>query len=64
VKTKTDGEIRFPTREEFAAYERVRRGGRFNVITEAGYAAYEAGLTHERYTAVLRCYGEAKRRYG
>lgn len=51
------------TRDEFLAYERVRRGGKFNMITEQGQAARKAKLSPERYRAVMKQYTEARQAY-
>lgn len=52
------------TEEEFMAYERVRVTGDFNMITQSKWAAISAGLTLERYWAVLGNYGKARELYG
>ncbi len=41
------------TREEFEAYERIRKSGAFNMATEAREAARRAGLSYERYWEVI-----------
>lgn len=46
------------TKKEFEAYERVRKGGRFNMITDLYDAARAARLSNERYVRVMRYYTE------
>lgn len=52
------------TEAEFRAYERVRKSGRFNMITQSRYAAAAAGLSNERYRTVSLWYSEARKKYG
>jgi hypothetical protein len=47
---------KLPPREDFEAYERVRRGGEFNMITEWPAAAKAASLSREEYLAVIKNY--------
>ena len=49
--------------ECYKKYERVRRSGRFNMITEANYAAAVAGLTLEDYIFVIKNYSKLKEQY-
>lgn len=51
------------TREEFEAYEKVRQSGDFNMIMEQRDAAATAGLTLDRYRAVMKQYAEARTKY-
>lgn len=44
------------TRDEFEAYEKVRRSGKFNMIMEATDAADAAGLDRDRYMLVIKNY--------
>lgn len=39
-----------------ASYEKVRQSGRYNMITESGYAMRAAGLTREEYFFVIENY--------
>lgn len=52
-----------PTKEEFEAYERVRRSGKWNMFTQAREAANDAGLSFERYRLVLLNYEGCMLRY-
>lgn len=49
-------------------YERVRRSGEYNMITEAYLAAKAAGLNKEEYIEIVKNYGPIKNdieyRYG
>lgn len=54
-----EGEVmteKLPPREHFEAYERVRRSGEFNMITEWPAAAEAAGLSRNEYLAVIKNY--------
>ena len=44
------------TKREFQAYERVRQSGRYNMMTNAGLARRDTGLSQETYYAILRHY--------
>ena len=52
-----------PTKEEFEAYERVRRSGKWNMFTQAREAAEDAELSFERYRLVLLNYEGCMLRY-
>lgn len=52
-----------PTKEEFDAYERVRRSGKYNMFTQAIEASKDAGLSLERYRLVLLNYEGCMLRY-
>lgn len=45
-----------PTKEEFEAFERIRRSGKYNMFTQAIEAAIDAGLSLDRYKLVLLNY--------
>lgn len=49
--------------EMFERYERVRLSGKYNMITECGAAAREAGLTMEQYKQVIASYSDLKAAY-
>ena len=49
--------------ECYKKYERVRQSGRFNMITEANYAAIAAGLSLEEYMFVIKNYNKLKEQY-
>lgn len=51
-------------KEKFERYEKVRRGGRFNMITESSRAAKAAGLSEDDYWEVISNYSELKEKYG
>lgn len=44
------------TKEQFAAYERVRQGGRYNMVMDAQLAMRAARLTHAQYWEIIRNY--------
>lgn len=44
----------------FRAYEKVRQSGKYNMITDAGAAMDESGLTEGEYFAVVENYGHYK----
>lgn len=50
-------------REEFEAYERVRKSGKFNMITDLHGAAREASLLVDRYVQVMRYYDECAKKW-
>lgn len=54
---------KLPPREHFVAYERIRRCGRLNMITEARHAARDAGLLLDEYLAVLKNYEALMKKY-
>lgn len=47
-----------PTREQFEAYVKVQRSGRWNMIMDAKNAAREAGLDLDIYFAVIKNYSK------
>lgn len=49
--------------ECYKKYEQVRQSGRFNMITEANYAAAAAGLSLEEYMFVIKNYNKLKKQY-
>jgi len=51
------------TKEEFDAYERVRKGGGYNMMADAARAMKAAELSSDRYWAVLKNYSEAAKIY-
>ncbi len=52
-----------PTKEEFMAYEAVRKRGNWNMFMEGRQAAAEAGLDFETYTKILFNYSELAKKY-
>ena len=44
----------------FRAYEKVRQSGKYNMITDAGAAMDESGLTEDEYFAVIENYEHYK----
>ena len=46
--------------ENWIKYEKVRRGGKYNMITEGRMAAKEAGLTLNEYSDIIRRYSFIK----
>lgn len=51
------------TKEEFLAYERVRSEGKYNMIMDAKLAMQEAGLSHEKYSLIIKYYSELAEKY-
>lgn len=49
--------------EMYKRYERVRLGGKYNMITEAADAMEEAGLRRDQYLAVIQNYSELRDKY-
>lgn len=47
----------------YCRYEKVRLGGKFNMITEAVDAMKEAGLTQDEYLTVIHHYSEFRDKY-
>ena len=45
-----------PTKEEYEAFDKVRRSGKYNMITEAIEASNEANLSIDLYKLVLLNY--------
>ena len=46
--------------QNFYRYEQVRRGGKYNMITDARLAMAEAGLKAKEYADVISHYSEHK----
>ena len=44
------------SKRQFAAYERVRASGRFNMLTHSANARGEAGLSKTAYNYILKNY--------
>ena len=55
VLREIDGPI---TKDDFAAYERVHRKGGYNMLMQWRQAAQAAGLSPEKYKAILMQYDE------
>lgn len=51
------------TREEFMAYEEVRQGGFYNMITQGRMAAEAAGLEMWVYLAIIKNYAFLKQKF-
>ena len=49
--------------ECYKKYEQIRQSSRFNMITEANYAAAAAGLSLEEYMFVITNYNKLKEQY-
>ncbi len=47
-----------PTREQFEAYVKVQRSGRWNMLMNAEEAAREAGLDLDTYFDVIKNYSK------
>ena len=60
VKAKPLSEL---TEADYRAYERVRAGGRYNMLMDADKAARAARLSRETYLGVLTHYTELSERY-
>lgn len=52
-----------PTKEEFEAFEKVRRSGKWNMFMDAKNAAIDAGLSPDRYKLVLMNYETCMLKY-
>ncbi len=50
-------------KKEFEAYERVRMGGRWNMLIDSRWAAHDANLPQDRYWAVLNNYSECAKKW-
>ncbi len=50
------------TKDEFEAYEEVRKSGEFNMF-DANNASAAAGLSRDRYMAVLKNYTECAKKW-
>lgn len=51
------------TKKDFEAYERVRRGGRYNMLTHSKQAARLADLSPEKYRVILRHYEKLMKKW-
>ena len=51
------------TRKEFAAYERVRKSGVYNMITQSALATAAAGLDADVYISIIRNYEALMEKY-
>lgn len=49
--------------EMYCRYEKVRLGGKFNMITEAVDAMKAAGLSQDEYLTVIHHYSEFRDKY-
>jgi len=47
-------------KNNFNKYEKVRKSGKYNMITEAHLAAIEAGLSREDYMFTMKNYTQLK----
>ena len=52
------------TKHDFHAYERVRAGGRFNMMTDSRRAMSEASLDRDVYVAIISNYEALLEKYG
>lgn len=52
-----------PTKKQFLAYERVRKSGKFNMITQCVKAARESGLDVDTYFEIIKNYGKLHDKY-
>lgn len=52
-----------PTKEEFMAFEAVRKQGNWNMFMEGRQAAAEAGFDFGTYTTILFNYSELAKKY-
>ena len=52
-----------PTREQFEAYVKVQRSGRWNMIMDAKNVAREAGLDLDTYFEVIMNYSKLAAKY-
>lgn len=51
------------TKKDFQAYERVRRGGRYNMLTHIKQAARLADLSCKKYIAILKDYEKLMKKW-
>lgn len=51
------------SREEFIAYEKVRKSGKYNMVTDWELASKEAGLTKEMYFEIIKRYNALYEKY-
>ena len=55
---------RFPSKQEFESYERVRKSRKFDMIMQSERAAKAADLSSEVYWSVIKHYKTLKENYG
>lgn len=60
----TNKDIEELTEADFRAYEQVRAGGRWNMVTDASSAMRDAGLGEAAYWGVLWNYSELAKKFG
>lgn len=51
------------TKKQFLAYERVRKGGKFNMVMDSKKAARESGLDLDTYFEIIKNYGKLHDKY-
>ena len=51
------------TKKQFLAYERVRKGGKFNMVMDSKKAARESGLDLDTYFEIVKNYGKLHDKY-
>lgn len=51
------------SREEFIAYEKVRKSGKYNMVTNWELASKEARLTKEMYFEIIKRYNSLYEKY-
>ena len=52
-----------PTKEQFEAYVKVQRSGKYNMIMDWRVAAKEAGLDSMTYMIIISYYSDLKKLY-
>ena len=52
-----------PTKDQFIAYECIKKSGHFNMITEWTLACRAAGLKPDTYFDIIENYSELKKEY-
>ena len=52
-----------PTKEQFEAYVKVQRSGKYNMIMDWRAAAKEAGLDSMTYMIIISYYSDLKKLY-
>ena len=50
-------------KDSFIKYEKIRQGGRYNMITDAKYVAEEIGVKLNYYYSIIENYSELKEMY-
>lgn len=53
----------FPTKEQFEAYKRVQKSGRYNMVMDATSARLEAGLDEATYWQIISSYAMLEAEY-